>query len=125
MTAVRQLVGACAAAIPGNLMIFIAAVFLSYGVNAFTTIYANPGHPVHSFALWCSFTSSVLAAGLWTALSAKKEQIEKATASGGGDLTEREQRRMRLWDDSWRKALGYLGGAAGFSVLALVILVFP
>jgi hypothetical protein len=125
VTVVRRLIGASAAAIPANLMIFIAAVFLSYGVNAFTTIYAVPGHPVHSFALWCSFASSVVAAALWTALAAKKEQIEKATASGGGDLATRERIRAQLWDDSWIKALLYLGGSAAFSILAMVILVFP
>jgi hypothetical protein len=125
VAAVRRLVGVCAAAIPANLMIFIAAVFLSYGVNAFTTIYAVPGHPVHSFALWCSFASSVMAAGLWTALSARKENIEKATASGPGDLAAREKRRVQLWDDSWLKALVYLGGATAFSILAMVILIFP
>jgi hypothetical protein len=123
--AVRRLVGASATVIPGNLMIFAAAVFLSYGINAFTTIYAEPGHPVHSFALWCSFASSVVAAGLWTALAAKKEQIERATTSGPGDWTAREDRRKQLWHESWLKALVYLGGAAAFSILAMVILVFP
>jgi hypothetical protein len=122
---VRRLIGTSAAAIPANLMIFIAAVFLSYGVNAFTTIYAVPGHPVHSFALWCSFASSVVAAALWTALAAKKERIEKATASRGGDLADRERIAAQLWHDSWIKALLYLGGSAAFSILAVVILVFP
>ena len=125
MTAISRLVGACGAAIPANLMIFIAAVFLSYGVNAFTTIYAVPGHPTHSFALWCSFASSVVAAGLWTALASKKEHIEKAAASFPGDRAAREQLRTQLWHASWLKALVYLGGAAALSILAMVILIFP
>jgi hypothetical protein len=125
VAAVRRLAGVCAAAIPTNLMIFIAAIFLAYGVNAFTTIYAVPGHPVHSFAQWCSFASSMVAAGLWTALSATKERIEKATASGPGNMAAHEELRMKLWRDSWLRALVYLGGAAAFSILAMVILVFP
>jgi hypothetical protein len=122
---IRRLVSATAAAIPASLIVFIAAVFLSYGVNAFTTIYANPGHPVRSFALWCSFASSVVAAGLWTALAAKKELIEKAILSGGGDPATREQRRTEMWRDISLKALLYLGGATASSLLAMVILVFP
>ncbi|HEY6494405.1 MAG TPA: hypothetical protein VIZ43_14115 [Trebonia sp.] len=125
MTAIRRLASSAAAGIPGSLMIFIAAVFLSYGVNAFTTIYANPGHPVHSVALWCSFASAVVAAGLWTALAAKKELIEKAVLSGGGDLAARERHRAEMWREIALTALLYLGGAAAFSILALVILVFP
>lgn len=120
-----RLAGKAAAAIPASLMVFIAAVFLSYGVNAFTTIYANPGHPAHSFALWCSFASSVVAAGLWTALAAKKDLIEKAVLSGGGDLATREQRRTDMWHDISVKALLYLGGATVSSILAMAILVFP
>jgi CheY-like chemotaxis protein len=125
VAAIKRVVSAAAAAIPGNLMIFIAAVFLSYGVNAFTTIYAVPGHPVHSFALWCSFASSVIGAGLWTALAAKKERIEKAAASSGGDLTARKQLRTQMWSGSWLTVSVYLGGGAAFSILAMVILVFP
>ncbi|MGA8529211.1 MAG: hypothetical protein WB622_05815 [Acidobacteriaceae bacterium] len=125
MTAIKRLVSNAAAVIPATLMVFIAAVFLSYGVNAFTTIYAVPGRPVHSFALWCSFASSVVAAGLWTALAAKKELIDKAALSSGGDPAAREQRRMDMWHDIWLKASLYLGGAAAFSILAMVILVFP
>jgi hypothetical protein len=119
-----RLASAAAAAIPGSLMVFIAAVFLAYGVNAFTTIYADPGHPVHSVALWCSFASSVVAAGLWTALSAKKELIEKAVLSGG-DAATSEQRRADMWHDIALKALLYLGGAAAASIFAMVILVVP
>ena len=125
MTTIARLAGSAAAAIPGSLMVFIAAIFLSYGVNAFTTIYVNPGHPVHSFALWCSFASSVVAAGLWTALAAKKELIEKAVLSGGGDLATQEQHRTDMWHGISLKALLYLGGAAGTSILALVILIVP
>jgi hypothetical protein len=125
VTVITRLVTAAAAAIPASLMVFIAAVFLSYGVNAFTTIYAVPGRPVHSFALWCSFVSSVVAAGLWTALAAKKELIEKAALSGGGDLAAREQHRTEMWHDISLKALLYLGGATAFSILAMVILVLP
>jgi hypothetical protein len=121
VTVITRLVTAAAAAIPASLMVFIAAVFLSYGVNAFTTIYAVPGRPVHSFALWCSFVSSVVAAGLWTALAAKKELIEKAALSGGA----REQHRTEMWHDISLKALLYLGGATAFSILAMVILVLP
>jgi hypothetical protein len=122
VTGIRRLVSAAAAALPVSLMVFIAAIFLSYGVNAFTTIYAVPGHPAHSFALWCSFVSAMIAAGLW---SAKKERIEKATLSGGGDLAAREQRRLQMWDEISLKAALYLGGATAFSILAMVILVFP
>jgi hypothetical protein len=122
---VRRLVGACVASVPGNLMVFVAAIFLAYGVTAFATIYAVPGHPVHAFAQWCSFAASMVAAALWTALSVMKERIEKATASGPGGLAAHDEYRMRLWRQSWLQALAYLGGAAAFSVLALVILIFP
>jgi len=122
---VRRLAGACAAAVPVNLMVFIAAIFLAYGVNAFSTIYAVPGHPAHSFAQWCSFASSMAAAALWTALSVTKERVEKATASAPGGSTEHDKFRTKMWRDSWLRALIYLAGAAAFSTLALVILIFP
>jgi hypothetical protein len=122
---IMRLASAAATAIPASLMVFIAAVFLTYGVNTFTTIYAVPGHPIHSFALWCSFVSSVTAAGLWTTLSAKKELIEKAVLYGGGDLAARDQHRTEMWNDVALKALLYLGGATAFSILAMVILVVP
>jgi hypothetical protein len=123
--ALKRLIGRGGAAIPSNLAVFVAAVFLSFGVNAFTTIYAVPGHPVHSFGLWGSFASSVIAAGLWTALAAKKDSIDKATLSRGGDLDKREAARMQMWRDVWLRTLIYLGGAAAFSIAALVALVVP
>lgn len=125
MGTVRRLAGACAASVPGNLMVFVAAIFLAYSVTAFATIYAVPGHPVHSFAQWCSFAASMVAAALWTALSVMKERIEKAALSGPGRLAAHDELRTQLWRDNWLKALVYLGGAAAFSILALVILIFP
>jgi hypothetical protein len=125
MNTLKWLIGRSGTAIPSNLAVFVAAIFLSYGVNAFTTIYAVPGHPVHSFGLWGSFVSSLIAAGLWTALAAKKDSIDKATLSGGGDLGKREATRMQMWQDVWLRTLIYLAGAAVFSIMALIALVFP
>lgn len=125
MDTLKWLVVRSSAAIPSNLAVFAAAIFLAYGVNAFTTIYAVPGRPVHSFGLWGSFVSSVIAAGLWTALAAKKDSIDKASLSGGGDHEKREAMRLEMWQDVWLKTLVYLGGAAVFSIMALAVLVFP
>jgi hypothetical protein len=125
VTAIRRLASAAAAAVPASMLVFVAAVFLAYGVNAFTTIYAVPGRPAHSVALWCSFASALVSAGLWTALAAKKELIEKAALSSGGDPAARERLRTGMWADNSLKALLYLGGAAASSVLAMVILVLP
>jgi len=121
----RGLIGRGGAAIPNNLVVFIAAIFLSYAVNAFTTIYAVPGHPVHSFGLWGSFVCSVVAAGLWTALAAKKDVIDKAILSSGGDLAAREAARMRMWREVWLRTLIYLGGGVAFAIAAMLVLVFP
>lgn len=125
MDPLKRLISRGGAAIPNNLVIFIAAVFLSYGVNAFSTIYTVPGHPVHSFGLWGSFISSVVAAGLWTALAAKKDVVDKALLSHGGDLNDRESERARMWGEVWLQTLIYLGGAAVFSILTLLVLAFP
>jgi hypothetical protein len=123
--AVKRLVSRCGARIPGNLAVFVAAIFLSYGVIAFSTIYTVPGHPSHSLRLWISFASSMLAAGLWTALAAKKDGIDKAALSGRGDSDQREITRMEMWRDVWLKTLLYFGGGAVFSLLALLVLIFP
>jgi hypothetical protein len=125
MSLVRRGVTWIGVRIPGNLSVFVAAIFLSNCVNVFTTIYAVPGKPVHSAALICSCGSSLLAAGLWTALASKKELIEKAVASGASRSEERERLRAQLWDDIWLRALIYLCGAVTLSILALVILVVP
>jgi hypothetical protein len=125
MDSLKWLIVRSGAAIPSNLAVFAAAIFLAYGVNAFTTIYAMPGRPVHSPALWGSFVSSVVAAGLWTALAAKKDSIDKAALSGVGNHDEREAERLRMWQEVWLRTLIYLGGAAAFSITALVVLVFP
>lgn len=111
--------------IPGNLSIFVAAIFLSNSVNVFTTIYAVPGKPVHSLGLTFSCVASLLAAGLWTALAAKKDLIEKAAASGASSPKERERMRDQMWEDVWLRILCYLGGAIILSILALVALVVP
>jgi hypothetical protein len=111
--------------IPGNLVVFVAAIFLSNSVNVFTTIYAQPGKPILSSGLWSSCISSLLAAGLWTALAAKKDSIDKAAQSGAGDPGRREAVRAQMWDDVWLRASLYLAGAIGFSALAMVALVFP
>ena len=125
MGSLSGVVSRCSAAIPNNLVVFIAAIFLAFGVNTFTTIYAVPGHPARSFGLWGSFASSLVAAGLWTALAAKKDVIDKAILSGGGDLDAREAARMRMWGEVWLRALIYLGGGIVFSVAAMLVLVFP
>src|SRR6266568_879309 len=100
--------------IPGNLAIFVAAIFLSNGVNVFTTIYAQPGKPVLSAGLWWSFTSSLVSAGLWTALAAKKDSIDKATQSSAVDPVKREKVRAQMWSDVWVRASLYLVGAFAF-----------
>ena len=76
-------------------MVFAAAIFLSYGVNAFTTIYAIPGHPVHSFALWCSFISSIIAAGLWTAIAAKKSSSKRRRSPAAANWRNAEQAHLQ------------------------------
>jgi hypothetical protein len=121
----RRFVPWLGARMPQNLSIFVAAIFLSNCVNVFTTIYAVPGKPVRSFQLICSCISSLVAAGLWTALAAKKEVIEKAVASGASSPDERDRLRNQMWEDIWLRVLAYLGGAVAFSLLALVILVIP
>jgi len=110
--------------IPGNLAVFVAAIFLSNSVNVFTTIYARPGKPVQSAGLWWSCISSLVAAGLWTALAAKKDSIDKAAQSGAVDAAQRERVRARMWNDIWVRVSLYVGGAVGFSVLAMMALVF-
>jgi hypothetical protein len=111
--------------VPGNLTIFVAAVFLSNGINVFTNIYAQPGKPSHSFGLWCSCVSSVVAAALWTAVAAKKDVIDRAVVSGAERPDLREAIREQMWGDVWLRSLVYLLGAVGFSVLAMVVLVIP
>ena len=125
MKAIMRLAGAAAAAVPANLMVFIAAIFLTYGVTTFSTIYAVPGHPSHSFAQWCSFVSAMAAAALWTTLSAKKELIEKAVLSGPGAPADHDKERRQMWAGIALKAMLYLGGAAACSILALAVLVVP
>jgi|SRR5882724_11605689 len=111
--------------IPGNLSVFIAAILLSNCVNIFTTIYAVPGHPVRSVSLACSCAASLLAAGCWTGLAAKKEHIEKALASGYPDPHAREEARGGMWEDIWLRVLLYFGGGVALSIVTLVVLVFP
>ena len=91
----------------------------------FTTIYAQPGKPVLSAGLWWSFTISLVSAGLWTALAAKKDSIDKATQSSAVDPVKREKVRAQMWSDVWVRASLYLVGAFAFSVLAMMALVFP
>lgn len=114
-----------ASRIPQNLSVFIAAIFLSNSVNEFTTIYATPGKPIHSFGLIFSCVSSLLAAIFWTALAAKKESIEKAAESGASSLREREQLRDSMWLDIRAKVLFYLGGAILLSMAGLIALILP
>jgi hypothetical protein len=112
-------------AIPQNLLVFFAAILLSNCVNVFTTIYAVPGHPVRSLSLICSCVASLLAAGCWTGLAAKKDRIEKALVSGYSDPHEREEARAGMWEGIWFRATLYFGGGIVFSVTALLVLVFP
>jgi hypothetical protein len=111
--------------VPGNLTIFVAAIFLSNGINVFTNIYSQPGKPSHSFGLWCSCVSSVAAAALWTALAAKKDVIDRAVVSGAERPDQREAVRAQMWSDVWLRSMAYLLGAVGFSILAMVVLVIP
>lgn len=110
---------------PATLAVFIAAIFLSNGVNVFTTIYAVPGKPVHSLALWCSAAASIGAAGFWTALATKKDMIDKAVLSGAADHHERADLREEIWAAVWRRVMVYLAGAVVLSILAMLILVLP
>lgn len=125
MSYVKRFVRWAAAHLPDNLSVFIAAIFLSNSVNEFTTIYAVPGKPVVSFGLIFSCASSLLAAGFWTALAAKKGSIEKAVVSGASSLVDREQLRERMWDDVWLRILLYLTGAVVLSLLGLIALMVP
>ena len=125
MAVLKRFVIRLGMAIPGSLMVFIAAVFLSDGVNVFTTIYAVPGHPVHSLNLWVSCASAVVAAALWSVLAAKKDAIDKAVLSASENLTQREQRRTEMWNGIWLRTLAYVGGATACSLVALFILVLP
>jgi len=111
--------------LPTNLSVFIGAIFLSNGVNVFTTIYAVPGKPVHSLGLWCSAITSVASAGFWTVLAAKKDVIEKAVLSSPGELEQRNGLRTQMWESVWHQVFGYLFGAIVLSALAMVVLVVP
>ena len=111
--------------IPVNLIIFIAAIFLSNCVNEFTTIYAQPGKPSSSIGLWLSCVASLLAAGLWTALAAKKEAIAKAAQSGTTDPERRPKIANTLWGDVWIRTTFYFGSAVVLSITALAALVIP
>lgn len=122
---VKHSIGQIGIRIPGNLVVFIAAIFLSNSVNVFTTIYAQPGKPVQSAGLWWSCISSLAAAGLWTALAAKKDTIDKAVQSGADDPAMREVMRTQMWQDVWLRAGAYLGGAIALSIAAMVALVLP
>jgi hypothetical protein len=121
----RRSIGQIGVRVPGNLVIFIAAIFLSNSVNVFTTIYAQPGRPVSAPGLWWSCISSLVAAGLWTALAAKKDSIDKAVQSASAEPSQREVIRVQMWEDVWLRTGGYLLGAVGLSILAMVALVIP
>lgn len=125
MTVLRLAITRVAMRMPATLVVFIAAIFLSNGVNMFTTIYAVPGKPVHSLALWCSAVTSITAAGFWTALATKKDMIDKAVLSGAADQGSRVKLREDIWADVWRRVMVYLLGAAALSVLAMAVLVLP
>lgn len=125
MTTLRLGATRAATRVPTNLAVFIAAIFLSNGVNVFTTIYATPGRPVHSPQLWCSAIASIAAAGFWTALAAKKDHIEKAVLSGSADPLQRGVFREQMWADVSLRVTTYLSGAVVTSILAMVILVLP
>lgn len=109
--------------IPANLAVFIAAIFLSNSVNLFTTIYGSTDLPARYAALLFSCIASLLAAGLWTALAAKTDLIEKTIASGSPDSSKRESIRETLWDDVWKRMAAYLGAAVILSFSALLALV--
>lgn len=109
--------------IPANLAVFIAAIFLANSVNLFTTIYGSTDFPVRYTTLLFSCIASLLAAGLWTALAAKTELIEKTVASGSPDSSKREAIRETLWDDVWKRMAAYLSAAVILSFSALLALV--
>lgn len=109
--------------IPANLAVFIAAVFLSNSVNLFTTIYGSTDLPARYTTLLFSCIASLLAAGLWTALAAKTDLIEKTVASGSQDSSKREFIRDTLWNDVWVRMAVYLGAAVILSFSALLALV--
>jgi hypothetical protein len=66
-----------------------------------------------------------VAAGLWTALAAKKDSIDKAVQSASAEPSQREVIRVQMWEDVWLRTGGYLLGAVGLSILAMVALVIP
>jgi hypothetical protein len=109
--------------IPPNLAVFIAAIFLSNSVNLFTTIYGSVDLPPRYPALLFSSIASLFAAGLWTALAAKTDLIEKTVTSGSQDSTERESIREAVWNDVWVMIAAYLGVAVTLSLSALLVLV--
>jgi hypothetical protein len=109
--------------IPPNLSVFIAAIFLSNSVNLFTTIYGNENLPPRYSTLLFSSIASLLAAGLWTALAAKTDLIEKTVASGSQDSSKQKSIREAIWNDVWVRMAAYLGAAVILSFAALLVLV--
>lgn len=123
MNKTRAIIRWTADRIPANLAVFISAIFLTNSVNLFTTIYGSTDPPERHVSLLLSCIASLLAAGLWTALAAKTDLIEKTVASGSQDSREQESIRESLWNDVWIRMAAYLVGAVILSLSALLALV--
>jgi hypothetical protein len=107
---------------PGNLGVFVAAIFLANSVSLFTAVYGVDKAPRTRPALLISCVTSLVAAALWTMFASKVDRIERTITSAGADADQREALRERLWDDVWGQVSAYLGSAVLFSIAALVVL---
>lgn len=111
---------------PGNLGVFVAAIFLANGVGTFTAVYGADAFPRRAPALLISCVASFLAAALWTFFASKVDRVERTVASADVEADQREAFRERLWGDIWVRVSGYLGSAVLFSIIALaILLVWP
>jgi hypothetical protein len=122
---IRRAVQGAGARIPINLYVFVAATFLSNGVNLFNMVYGGDQRPSRSFTILLSCAASVGAAAFWTILASKVDLIEKTVASASRDSKQRESVREELWNDVWPRVGAYLVTALVLSSVALAVLVVP
>src|SRR5437879_6224372 len=103
VSVIRRAVRGAGARIPINLYVFVAAIFLSNGVNLFNMVYGGDQRPSRSSAILLSCAASVGAAAFWTVLASKVDLIEKTVASASRDSKQRESVREELWNDVWSR----------------------
>ncbi len=107
---------------PGNIGVFIAALFLANCVGTFTAVYSADKAPAIKPALLISSGASLVAAALWTLFASKVDRIDRTLTSADVDSSQREALRERLWGDVWVQISAYLGSAVLFSIAAMVVL---